>query len=68
LKLYTINQLLFAATLLRDSCVIDLLTAINFRDRAFFIQFELHNTPGSRREILATLIFSRTSRNFLARE
>jgi hypothetical protein len=52
----------------QDSCVIHLLAAINFRDRAFFIQLELHNTPGSRREIFAMLRFSRTSQNFLARE
>jgi hypothetical protein len=64
----TVNQLLFAATLFHDSSVINWLATSNFRDRAFFIHTELHYTSGSRREIFATVRFSRTSRNFLARE
>jgi hypothetical protein len=49
---------LFAATLFRDSSVINWLAAINFRDRAFFIRRELHKTSGSPREMFATVWFS----------
>jgi hypothetical protein len=61
----TVNQLLFAATLFRDSSVIKWLVASNFCDRAFCILRELYKTSGSRREIFAAV---RCSWNFLAHE
>jgi hypothetical protein len=40
-RLYTVNKLLFTATLFRDSSVITWFATSNFRDRAFFIHTEL---------------------------
>jgi hypothetical protein len=48
----TVNQLLFVATLFRDSFVINWIAATNFRDRAVFISNVLYVIFGSRREIL----------------
>jgi hypothetical protein len=64
----TVNQLLLAATLFRDSSVINLFATGNFRDRAFFTHTELYYASCWRQEIFATVRFSRTLRKFLARE
>jgi hypothetical protein len=40
--LYTVNQILFAATLFCDSSVMNWLVASNFRDQAFSIHTKLH--------------------------
>jgi hypothetical protein len=46
-KKHTVNQLLFTATLFRDSSVINWFATSNFRNRAFFTHTELHYTSGS---------------------
>jgi hypothetical protein len=48
--LYTVNQLSFAATLFRDSFVINWLMTSNFRDRAFIILSGLLKISGSRQK------------------
>jgi hypothetical protein len=58
----TVNQLLFAATLL------NWIAATNFCDRAVFSNNALYVILGSRREIFATMRLLRTAQNFLARE
>jgi CHASE1-domain containing sensor protein len=44
---FTVNQLLFAATLFRDSSMKNWLVASNFRDQAVFIHTKLHITISS---------------------
>jgi hypothetical protein len=68
LIMYTVNQLLFAATLFRDSSVINWIAASNFRDQTVSINNVLYVIFGSRREIFATMRLSRTSQNVLARK
>jgi hypothetical protein len=46
-SLHTVNQLLFAATLFRDSSVINWIAATNFRNRAAFISNVLYVIFGS---------------------
>jgi hypothetical protein len=65
----TVNQLLFAATLFRDSSVVNWITASNFRDGAVFISKVVNVTFNSRQEIFRSSrepreIFSHTNKSW----
>jgi hypothetical protein len=60
--------LLFAATLFRDSSVINSVITSNFGDQSLLINVVLYAIFGLRLEIFETTKLSRISRNFLTRE
>ena len=67
LQICTVNQLLFTATLYRDSSMIFWFVISNFHDLVFYISMGPHAICGSRREVFEVLAnfakFSRTGMN-----